>query len=572
MSDMNLNIGHVLKGINTYEITEVLGIGGFGITYLAKVTQNKTNEVVVIKEYFPKSLCARQGCKIICKDNQKQMAEYRDKFRKEIERISKIFHPNVIGTIELFEANGTVYYVMEYAPGGSLAKFKQPVSEKLALGYIRPIAEVLGFLHQNNINHLDVKPDNIVLRKGGDPALIDFGIARGFDEIGTQTSISSSSAVSPGYSPLEQYGSGIKNFSPQSDIYALGATLYRLLTGQEPPEATVVMANGLPPMPRFINQTTQIAIREAMRPLVTDRPANIAEFLAILDGVYVPDSAMNAAIPADGGTRLDTGGTLLDSNQNRSSVNSRTSQSTNVSTNSASGNSKNQSTQPKSNFMRMVLIGGAILITGFIGYQYVGSGKDNFLVDNTLSADSLRSANDINTVVEKYSSAKKQSENTQRARSLTSPPVHEASSTPSTVKKNVEVVEQPASIVATLAPAPAEMSASELLGKGLSESKKFRYENAVNYLNQAAGKGNVAAWYYLGDLYYNGNGVNKSFPTAKKYFMQAASSGYAEAQYMLGVMYRNGQGGDKDLNQARTWLQKAASQGHSGAERMLDKL
>lgn len=129
--------------------------------------------------------------------------------------------------------------------------------------------------------------------------------------------------------------------------------------------------------------------------------------------------------------------------------------------------------------------------------------------------------------------------------------------------------QQPVQQPAAAPIATAELSASELLSKGLSCVKKFQADQALSYFRQAAEKGSPEANYYIGDLYYNGNGVNKSFPTAKSYFEKAANSGVADAQYMLGVMYRNGQGVDKDISTAINWLQKAAAQGHTRAQQML---
>lgn len=125
---------------------------------------------------------------------------------------------------------------------------------------------------------------------------------------------------------------------------------------------------------------------------------------------------------------------------------------------------------------------------------------------------------------------------------------------------------------ATPAATPVELSASELLSKGRSAVKKFKASEGAEYFKQAIAKGSVEANYYLGELYYSGNGVAKSFPTAKSYFQKAAQAGMADAQYMMGVMYRNGQGGDKNLDEAKSWLQKAASQGNANAERLLKQI
>lgn len=136
-------------------------------------------------------------------------------------------------------------------------------------------------------------------------------------------------------------------------------------------------------------------------------------------------------------------------------------------------------------------------------------------------------------------------------------------------------VTTPAETTTTAAPKPvavAELSADELLAKGKSATRKFQYEKAIGYFNQAATKGNVQANYYIGEFYYNGNGVNKSYPTAMSYFSKAANAGMADAEYMMGVMYRNGQGCTKDLGQAQKWLEKAAAKGHTKAEQILNRL
>lgn len=132
--------------------------------------------------------------------------------------------------------------------------------------------------------------------------------------------------------------------------------------------------------------------------------------------------------------------------------------------------------------------------------------------------------------------------------------------------------QQPAVVQQSGGTTQPETSASELVAKGVSAVRKFQPELAVGFFKQAVAKGSVEANYHLGELYYNGNGVDKSFPTAAGYFEKAANAGMAEAQYMLGVMYRNGQGVTKDISTAKTWLMKAAAQGNAKAEQMLNKL
>lgn len=121
-------------------------------------------------------------------------------------------------------------------------------------------------------------------------------------------------------------------------------------------------------------------------------------------------------------------------------------------------------------------------------------------------------------------------------------------------------------------PAMSMSAGANLVVAGKSAMRALKYDKAKANFMQAAQQGNIEANYYLGELYYNGNGVAKSFPTAKSYFQKAANAGLADAQYMMGVMVRNGQGGDKNITEAKFWLQKAAAQGNTNAERLLNQL
>lgn len=591
-----LKIGTVLNGKTKYTIKGILGQGGFGITYLVHTPEGEPR---AIKEYYPRDYCDRVGNTVECRSHQNVVEEFKDKFKKEVERIQLATHKNVIKTYDLFEANKTIYYVMEYAPGESLEVFTDEVPEKQAVSYINDIAEAVAVLHQRRVNHLDIKPENIVLRQNGEPVLIDFGIARGFDKSGkVQTSINNFNSSSQGYAPYEQYGgNGITEFSAQADIYALGATLYRLLTGNKPcaPEKYVLNEATLT-FPPTVSKHVQDAVRYAMQYSKDKRPKNIAEFLAVLNNIcpappHVTGSSA-ATLPADdGGTRIEGIG---------SPVNTTAPSQPSQPAPTVNPKPINKPVPPKDNTIRNLLIGAAIVVVGIVGYKFMGSSnpQDAPKVETTQpmasTADQSAPATQPNTQAatttkntqpsQTNKTNTKPSTSTTRSAAVAQPPAKSAAKETTPTKTETPVAtttptRTPAasstasSTVTTPAPAPAaESSASELLAKGISASKKFNYENAASYFTQAANKGNVTAMYLLGDLYYNGNGVDKSYPTARKYFTQAANAGYMEAQYMLGMMYRKGHGGTKDINQAKIWLQKAAAQGHVQAERTLDKL
>lgn len=230
-----------------YKIERVLGQGGFGITYLAKQKVSVAGALgtidaeieVTIKEFFMKELCNRDEessmVTVPSTGSADLVEKFRQKFIKEAKNISKLTHPHIIKVLDVFEENGTAYYVMEYIDGGSLSDLiekKGSLSEEETLKYTRQIASALQYIHAHNMNHLDVKPGNVLLRQNGDVVLIDFGMSKNYDVAGEQTT-SSPVGVSVGYAPIEQSRvGGLGMFSPETDIYSLGATMFKMLTGQ----------------------------------------------------------------------------------------------------------------------------------------------------------------------------------------------------------------------------------------------------------------------------------------------------------------------------------------------------
>ena len=269
-----------------YRIIRVLGQGGFGITYEAE--QPLLRRIVAIKEFFMKNCCERNSTTsqvTIGSGNQKELFEkFRGKFIREAQVIARMEHPHIVRVTDVFEENGTAYYVMENLTGGSLAdkvKKEGPLSEAEAEKYILQIADALAYIHSLNTVHLDIKPSNILLNSKGVAVLIDFGISKHYDDTGEQTS-STPVGISKGYAPLEQGRDGdVNQFGPSTDVYALGATFFYLVTGVAPPEASVVNEEGLP-KPLGVSFRIWRAIEMAMRPRRKERPQSIAEFLKLL--------------------------------------------------------------------------------------------------------------------------------------------------------------------------------------------------------------------------------------------------------------------------------------------------
>lgn len=281
-----------------YRIEKKIGSGGFGITYKGKTSVTITGELgkmnvgvdIAIKEFFMNERCVRgtdgQTVTVPAEGSHQQVEKYKKKFISEAQKLAKIEHTNIVSVTDVFEEHNTVYYVMRYLSGGSLADLVKKnqlkrLSEEEAIKFINQIGNALSYLHSQQICHFDVKPQNILLDEKGNAVLIDFGISKTFTDDGS-SSISSSISYTNRYAPIEQYNA-MTEFSPQTDLYSLGATMYYLLTGEAPAEASTLYENGFPERPYFVSLQIWEAIKLAMRPTRKERPKSVAEWLNILN-------------------------------------------------------------------------------------------------------------------------------------------------------------------------------------------------------------------------------------------------------------------------------------------------
>lgn len=289
-----LQAGTLLKG-GDYRIISTIGQGGFGITYLAE--QTSLGARVCIKEFFAKELCHRvsgDSIAAISYSTQESMEVFKRKFLNEARKLSQMRHANIVNVRDLFEENGTAYYVMEYIEGESLSqriKREGRLDEQSARRYISEVAAALDYLHNRNMLHLDIKPENIMLRKEDDSVVvIDFGLAKHYDpKTGKQTTVYLG-AGTPGYSPFEQSlsGGGVIEFTAATDIYSLGATLFAMVMGQRPPEAAIIPNEGLPVLPANLSESLRRTIQKSMTYSNKQRTQSIAEFMLLLDGGVQP--------------------------------------------------------------------------------------------------------------------------------------------------------------------------------------------------------------------------------------------------------------------------------------------
>lgn len=280
-----------------YRLEKIIGQGGFGITYKAIMKETVSGSLgnmevdvpVAIKEFFMKDTCEREegtGKITVPSQGSRAVVElYRKKFVKEAKNLAQMNHPHIVKVVDVFEENDTVYYVMQYLSGGSLTDYVKQhgaLDEAIAIKYIQQIGSALEYMHQRHICHYDVKSSNILLDDKGGAMLIDFGISKGYTEEGHQTS-STPVGISAGYAPLEQYQQSLQDFSPATDVYGLAATLFYLLTGKNPPEASIVLNEGIGDKSIGISDTVWHAIEQGMNPRKKDRVQTVSEFLKLMN-------------------------------------------------------------------------------------------------------------------------------------------------------------------------------------------------------------------------------------------------------------------------------------------------
>ena len=293
MNENMLPVGTLLRG-GTYQITKQLSSGGFGNTY---VVQNVSfDETYAMKEFFMKGVNLRVDGEVTVSvsDNKATFESQKNKLKKEAQRLRKLHNRHIVQVHDLFEENGTVYYVMDYIDGESLEerlkRTKQPLAEAEALDFMRQVLEALQVVHcqQPLLLHLDIKPANIMVDRQGCAYLIDFGASKQLS-VGESNTLSTSSGMSytAGYAPSEQIEQNYERMGPWTDYYALGATLYRLLTMQQPPSPSEI--NEEPDeafrFPATVSDSTRQLIRWMMTPNRKKRPQTVEEMLNVFNSI-----------------------------------------------------------------------------------------------------------------------------------------------------------------------------------------------------------------------------------------------------------------------------------------------
>ena len=258
---MELRKGNTLKG-GKYKIVKTLGQGSFGITYLAttrismdgQLGKLDVNVNVTIKEFFMSDLNSRSSDGTSVERTSSTLVKnYKSKFRKEAENLAKLHHPNIVKVLEVFDENNTTYYVMEFIDGESVDEYigrKGKLPEEESLKITGAVCSALSYMHDHKMLHLDLKPKNMMRNSEGQIFLIDFGLSKQYDENGEPESSTTLGLGTAGYAPIEQAHYKRDGSLPVTlDIYAVGASLYKMLTGETPPESSSVLNEGLPLSP-----------------------------------------------------------------------------------------------------------------------------------------------------------------------------------------------------------------------------------------------------------------------------------------------------------------------------------
>ena len=280
-----LQVGTILHG--TYKIESYLSSGGFGNTYLAKNIE--FDETYAIKEFFVKGVCQRDGdsttISVSNAENTNSFEQQREKFKKEARRLRSLSNPHIVKVYDLFEENGTAYYVMDYVDGENLStrlkRTNAPLAESEVRNYLNQILDGLEAIHNEGMFHLDIKPANIMVDSHDVVKLIDFGASKQQSTVGGAT-MSTGISYTNGYAPKEQMAQSYDKFGPWTDFYALGATVYKLLTNQDPPSISDLSEDGTEdkhlalPMPNVSEEMKKLVVW-MMQENRLKRPKNVGE-------------------------------------------------------------------------------------------------------------------------------------------------------------------------------------------------------------------------------------------------------------------------------------------------------
>lgn len=541
--------------LHWYEIKEILGQGGFGITYLAH-DKNLDHEVA-IKEYMPIDIAVRTEHDSIHSVSDEHEERYQwglRNFIDEARTLGQFKHPNIVRVRNVFEANNTAYMIMDYELGETLQEIltrRKILDEADIQTVIFPIIDGMKLIHAHGFIHRDIKPANIFIRVDGEPVLLDFGSARQSMEEGIATL---TSIYSKGYAPIEQYNTADDEQGPWTDIYALGATMYRTIAGVPPCDAidrssaisitsrdTYVFA-----MEIGVNNYSRAlleAVDYAMKFKRDERPQTIAEWQTVL--FRDNDGASQADPEIDG----DVDKTDALAKHLRSAEQGDVSAQATLAFMYAKGIGTQRNEEEAVNWYLEAAGHGHLNSQFNLGVIYAkGRGVQQ---DYTKAFYWYQKAAEQNDVTAQATLAMMYLKGigVERNKSAAFNWYHRA---------------------AEQGHLNSMFNVGDMYTKGTGVNKD--YEQAFRWYAKAAEQGHVNAQLNLGFMYGKGYGVERDDTEAYHWYRRAAESGHPNAQYNLGVIYSKGRGISKNVREAKKWYQKAVDQGDKNAERALQRL
>ena len=512
-----LKVGAILRG--TYRIDSYLSSGGFGNTYVA--TNIEFEERVAIKEFFMKGVTQRDEnqttVSVSNAENHNSFLEQKEKFKKEARRLRKLNNEYIVSVHDLFEENGTAYYVMDYVDGENLAERLKRTGKSMTEQEVREILpqilDALKSVHDAGIWHLDMKPANIMLTKDGRVKLIDFGASKQLNAQKGGATTSTAISYTNGYAPREQMEQNYDKFGPWTDIYALGATLYALLTNKQPPLPTDLdddMSEDKHlslPFADSISKETKDMILSMMHTNRNQRPQNVESIMHNLS--YVPQ---NDGIVSD---------------------------SPNEETIIASNNSDDITLDT---LIQLAENGDVEAQYRLALSYYRGEGVER----------------DPKEAFEWFEKAAKQGDD--NAQFYLAKCYDDG--------EGVEEDKGEAFRWYKKSGERGNISAQNNLaccydkGDGVEKDK----EKAFKWFKKAAEQGDAVAQNNLACCYDNGDGVEKNEERAFEWYKRSAEQGYADAQYNLACFYDNGKGVKENKEKAFEWYKKSAEQENADAQ------
>ena len=534
-----------------YRIERVLGQGGFGITYMA--IQVSANCQVAIKELFLNGVNERaeNSIRVSNSVNDSLFEKQKEKFKKEAKRIMSLDNEHIVKVYDLFEENNTVYYVMDYLEGESLAtKMKReghPLTESEVMDILPQLLDALSEIHKYQIWHLDIKPANIMLIDKT-VVLIDFGASK---QITPSEMTSTALYFTPGYAPAEQTGMLFNQFGPWTDLYAVGATIFNLLTGKSPLEFDIeefkeddLPESNLGLMYKMINWM--------MQPRRKDRPQKAEDVkqkyyvdLVSIGVISIAKEVFNKEIVKTKGEDIDF---VKDLGATKNQIEVIQKEIKDLFGADVEG-------YPMTHDCIVVAI---LQQLGWL-FDFSGRGEEEATDEDAEELENL--VKEQNKILEDQNDGIVVSGGGKLDNNMTIEEM--VSLINSDNQKGLETVRG----IANSGNADAQLLVGIMYHMGIAGEE--HQSDAAYYFRMAAEQGLASAQTNLGKCYLAGDGVPEDDKKAFEWFEKAAKQGDAEGQFQLGRCYLEGDGVPQNRSEAKRLFQKAVEQGHEDAKKAL---